>query len=246
MDTQTLILVFGAFFIASFLKGLTGLGFSTICLGLMAVFMDLKPAIPLVFLPSLSSNIMVMVQAGRFFEALKRFWLLYLCAVPGLILGILFLSGSRTEAPKAILGVSMFAYGIWGLKKGIMRLSEKREKQLLLPVGLVSGLINGATGSQIMPIMPYLLSLKMDRDVFVQTINCAFTFNTLIMIIGLGKLGILTLPSMCLSAAGILPVALGIFLGGRLGKRVTEEIYRKAVLILLIVLGVILVARFFV
>jgi uncharacterized membrane protein YfcA len=246
MDTHTIILAFSAFFIASFLKGLTGLGFSTLCLGFLAVFMDLKLAIPLVFLPSLASNMMIMVEAGRFFEALKRFWPLYLSALPGLMLGIWFLGTTRNEAPKAILGVIMLIYGIWGLKSGRMQLSPKKERQLIVPVGLLSGLVNGVTGSQIMPIMPYLLSLKMDRDIFVQTINCAFTFNTLIMIMGLGKLGLVTGPVMLLSAGGILPVALGIFLGGQIRKRVTEKMYRKMVFMFLIVLGINLAVRPFV
>lgn len=243
MDIQIIIQAFGAFFVASFLKGLTGLGFSTLCLGFLAIFMDLKFAIPLVFLPSLSSNIMVMVEAGRFWDALKRFWPLYLSAFPGLLVGIWFLGNSGNEIPKAVLGLVMFFYGFWGLGRGVMQLSEKREKQFVLPVGLVSGLVNGATGSQIMPIMPYLLSLKMDRNLFVQTINCAFTFNTLIMIIGLGKLGLVTPPAMYLSAGGIVPVALGIFLGGKIRKRVTEDLYKRMVLILLIILGMNLALR---
>lgn len=245
MDTQIYLAVFVAFFVASFLKGLTGLGFSTICLGFLAVLMDIKLAIPLVFLPSLSSNIMVMVEAGHFVEAFKRFRLLYLSAVPGLVAGILFLDASRSEIPKAILGAVLFIYGIWGLKSGLVQLSLRREKQFMLPIGLLSGLVNGITGSQIMPIMPYLLSLKISREMFIQTINCAFTFNTLIMMVGLGKLGMLTLPALYLSAGGVLPVALGIFLGSRIRRKVTEEIYRKAVLILLIILGISLTARSF-
>lgn len=243
METQTLIVAFGAFFIASFLKGLTGLGFSTLCLGLLAIFIDLKLAIPLVFLPSLSSNLIVMVQAGRFVEALKRFWPLYLSALPGLVVGILFLKGSNGELPKAILGTVMFLYGVWGLKNGIASLSQANEKRLKLPIGVISGLVNGATGSQIMPIMPYLLSLKMDRDLFVQTINCSFTISTLVMMAGLGKLGLISQPVLVLSAAGIVPVALGIFLGGRIRRRVSEERYRRLVLILLIVLGAGLVIK---
>jgi uncharacterized membrane protein YfcA len=243
MDASTVLLAFSAFAIAAFLKGLTGLGFSTLCLGFLALFMDLKLAIPLVFIPSLSSNIMVMVQSGRFFEALRRFWPLYISALPGLTLGIWFLDASQNDAPKAILGISMLLYGIWGLQKGLGYLSGKREKQLMLPVGIVSGMVNGATGSQLMPIMPYLLSLKMDQDIFVQTINCAFTFNTLVMITALGKLGLVTLPVVLISAGGVIPVALGIFLGGRIRKGVSDEFYRKMVLILLIVLGVNLVLR---
>ncbi len=243
MDTQTIILAFSAFFIASFLKGLTGLGFSTLCLGFLAAFIDIKLAIPLVFLPSLSSNIMVMINAGRFIDALKRFWLLFLSALPGLFLGIWFLGNSRNEAPKALLGLVMLLYGIWGLKNGLFELSRQKEKQLTIPIGLISGLINGATGSQIMPIMPYLLSLKMDRDLFVQTINCSFTINTLIMMICLGKMGLITLPVFFVSSVGIFPVALGIFLGSILRKRVTELVYRKMLLILLICLGTSLVMR---
>lgn len=243
MDSYSIILAFSAFFVASFLKGLTGLGFSTLCLGFLAIFIDLKLAIPLVFLPSLSSNIMVMIESGRFIEAMKRFWPLYLIALPGLLLGIWFLSSSNNEIPKAVLGGVMVCYGIWGLAHGIMSLSPKGEKLLMLPVGFVSGLINGATGSQIMPIMPYLLGLKMDRNLFVQTINCSFTVNTLVMMVGLGKLGLLTLPVVGISAGGIIPVGLGIYLGGRLRKKVSESIYRRMVLILLITLGINLAAR---
>lgn len=244
MDVQTITLAFAAFFISSFLKGLTGLGFSTICLAVLASFLDLKLAISLVFLPSLFSNLFVMVQAGRFLQSVKRFWLLYLSALPGLAIGISFLTNSQNQVPKAILGVIILIYGIWGLKSGTARLSGKKEKQFIIPVGVVSGMVNGATGSQIMPIMPYLLSLKMEKDSFVQTINCAFTINTLVMMFWLGNLGILTLPVAYLSAAGVLPVAVGIFLGGLIRKRVTEEIYRKLVFFLLIAMGVNLVRYF--
>jgi uncharacterized membrane protein YfcA len=245
MDMQTTLLVLSVFFIASFLKGLTGLGFSTLCLGFLAVFIDLKLAIPLVFLPSLLSNLMIMVQAGRFIEGLKRFWLLYISALPGLIIGIWFLGSSQNQLPTVLLGVVMFIYGIWGLNQGLIQLSEKKEKQLTIPIGIISGLVNGATGSQIMPIMPYLLSLKMDRELFIQSINCAFTFNTIVMMIGLGKLGLITPSAAYLSAGGILPVALGIFLGGKIRKKVSNELFRKMVLSLLIALGISLVLKSF-
>lgn len=63
------------------------------------------------------------------------------------------------------------------------------------------------------------------------------------MIAGLGKLGMITQSVVFLFAGGILPVAFGIYLGGKLRKRVSEERYRKLVLLLLIVLGASLVVR---
>ena len=243
MDGDTIVFAFCAYFVAAFLKGLTGLGFSTLCLGLLAILIDLKLAIPLVFIPSLSSNLMVMLESGRFFEAFSRFWLLYLSALPGLIAGIWFLNVSDDDGPKAILGLSMLLYGIWGLQRGLIQLSAHREGLLKIPVGLISGLVNGATGSQLMPIMPYLLALKMDQRLFVQTINCAFTFNTLVMMVALGTIGLLTMPILSVSAGGIIPVAVGIYLGSRIRKNVSELIYRKMVLMLLVCLGINLLVR---
>lgn len=238
MDTQLLILVLLAFFASAFLKGLAGLGFSTICLGLLAIFMDLKVAIPLVFLPSLFSNIMVMVQAGQFFASLKRFWLLYLSGVPGLLLGVWLLGNYSNTIPKLVLGSTMIIYGIWSLRGDIFRLDRVQERQFSTPIGFVSGLINGMTGSQIMPIMPYLLSLKMERKLFIQTINATFTINTLIMMMVLGKMGLMSISVLSVSAMGIIPVTLGIFLGGYIQRKVSDDYFRKLVLILLIMIGV--------
>lgn len=237
MDAQLLSLVFAAFFCSAFLKGLAGLGFSTICLGLLAIVMDLKAAIPLVFLPSLFSNLMVMVQAGQFMTSLKRFWLLYVSGIPGLLLGVWLLGNYSNTIPKAVLGGTMIIYGLWSLRGEIFRLNAVQERQFSTPIGFISGVINGMTGSQIMPIMPYLLSLKMERKLFIQTINAAFTFNTLIMMLALGKMGLMSVSVLSVSAIGIIPVTVGIFLGGRIQRKVSDDYFRKLVLILFIIIG---------
>ncbi|MGY8814991.1 MAG: sulfite exporter TauE/SafE family protein [Gammaproteobacteria bacterium] len=241
MAAETIVIVLVAFFIAAFLKGISGVGFSTICLGLLAMFLEPKLAIPLVFLPSLSSNLIVMLESGHFIVSIKRFWILFLSALPGLVLGILFLNSSGSDGPRLALGIIMLIYSLWAFSSEVVDLSEKMEKRLLIPVGIISGMVNGATGSQIMPIMPFLLSLKMDRNVLVQTMNCAFTFNTLVMLTGFGKIGLLTVPVLSLSVAGILPVALGVYLGGRIRRRSSEVIFRKIVLGLLMLMGLVLI-----
>ncbi len=243
MSTEIIFIVIGAYFISAFLKGISGLGFSTICLGLLAMFLEPKLAIPLVFLPSLSSNFIVMLEVGHFFESLKRFWVLILSALPGLVIGILFLNNSGSDGPRLILGIIMLIYSLWAFRIEVMHLSERLEKVLLVPVGVISGMVNGITGSQIMPIMPFLLSLKMDRNVLLQTMNCAFSFNTLVMITGFSTIGLFTLPVMSLSIAGILPVALGVYLGGRIRRRASEALFRRMVLGLLMLMGTILIVR---
>lgn len=244
IEITTIQLVFLTFFLAAFIKGTTGLGFATSYLGFVAIFIDLKLAIPLVIIPSLSSNIMVMVEAGRFYESLKRFWLLFFSALPGLLLGLWVLGESSNGVSKGLLGLVLFLYGTWGLYRGLFTLSDKMEKLLSIPIGVTSGFVNGATGSQIMPILPYLLSLKIDKDLFVQAINTSFTFSTCIMIVGLGRMGLLSDTILVTSCFGVIPVALGIWIGGKVRKRVSEELFVKLVLLLLIFLGLSLMIRF--
>jgi len=232
-----------AAFISAFLKGITGLGFSTICLGLLASVIDLKLAIPAVLVPSLSSNLLVMLEAGHFRATARRFWPLYLAALPALMAGLsLLVSVDGTSARRA-LGVVLFVYGVWALANAEFSLERRTERWLNVPVGLVTGFINGLTGSQVMPVLPYLLSLKLDKNVFVQAINISFTLSSLVMLVGLAVVGLLDLPLLGASALAVVPVALGIALGGRVRRRLAEATFRKVVLVLLVCLGLNLVLR---
>lgn len=243
MDSHLVFPVLLAFFASAFLKGITGLGFSTICLGLLASFIDLKIAIPLVLIPSLSSNVLVMVQAGRFGEAVRRFWWVYLAALPGLVLGLWVLGSVPSTQARTVLGGVLFVYGAWSLSRAEIVLSARSERWLAGPVGFATGVVNGLTGSQVMPVLPYLLALRLHPDLFVQAINISFTASTLVMFVGLGKLGLLSGHIALLSASGIVPVAAGIWLGGRIRRRLGEAAFRRAVLVALLVIGASLMVR---
>lgn len=241
MEPLIITLVLVTFFFAAFMKGTAGLGFATTCLGIMASYLDLRLAIPLVIIPSLLANTMVMVDAGNFWAIFRRFWLLYASALPGLALGLWILGGSNTDLPRMVLGATMFLYGTWGLWRS--HFSLKQTRPLEICVGLLTGLINGLTGSQIMPIMPYLMSLNITKDELVQAINTSFTIASLVMLAGLGRLGLLSIENMTLSAVGIIPVGLGIWLGGKVRRKLPEAVFRKIVLALIGLLGLGLVMR---
>lgn len=243
MEPIIIAAVLATFFFAAFLKGTAGLGFATTCLGVMASYIDMRIAIPLVIIPSLLSNAMVMIDAGGFVTILRRFWFLYLSAVPGLLAGLWILGGGDTTLPRAVLGVSMVAYGCWGLWGGQLLLSEA--KWFAGAIGLVTGLVNGLTGSQVMPILPYLMCLKLTKDELVQAINTSFTLASIIMLFGLGKLGLLSMEISIISAIGVVPVALGIWLGGKVRSKLPESTFRNIVLWLLVLLGSGLIVRAF-
>ena len=170
MQSQPIGPVLLAFFIAAFLKGITGLGFSTICLPILTTFIDLKTSIPLVIVPSLSSNVLVMIQAGQFRTSLKRFWPLYLSAIPGLVIGVFILITVQSTLSRALLGGILILYAVWALRTRVTMLTKRAEVGLAPAVGFVTGLVYGMTGSQVIPIVPFLFSVRLPPDTFVQTI----------------------------------------------------------------------------
>lgn len=240
----TFILI--AYVVAASIKGLTGIGFSTSCLPIMALRLDLKVAIPLVIIPSIVSNVVVMIQAGHFRKAVKRFWPMYAASVPGLLIGLSILVVINVSSAKAILGLVLIAYASWALSNQHFTLSEQWERKLKLPAGLCTGFINGLTGSQVMPSLPYLLSLKLNKDDFVQAINISFTLSSLVMLVGMDRLGYLPPSTLLLAVCGLIPVMTTVFLAGKLQKRLTGESHRILVLGFLLIMGLILMLKIFV
>jgi len=235
MDSFVIICVLATFFFAAFLKGTVGLGFATTCLGVMASYLDLRVAIPLVIIPSLLSNALVMIDAGGFVRVFRRFWIMYAAALPGLGIGLWILGGGDTVLPRAVLGASMLLYGLYGLWGG--RFTLRHTPLSASVVGIFTGLVNGLTGSQIMPVLPYLMSLDITKDELVQAINTSFTISSLVMLVGLGRLGLVNSESMILSATGVVPVFAGIWLGGRVRRLLPEATFRRIVLVMIMILG---------
>ena len=134
----------------------------------------------------------------------------------------------------------LLIYGCWGWLNRQFQIPNRLIPRLNPLVGLATGVVNGATGSQIFPVMPYLLSLNISKDVLVQTINLSFTLSSVIMLVSLSTLNALNTESILTYALGIIPVMVGVRLGGKIRQRLDQERFKKAVMILIIVLGALL------
>lgn len=235
-----------AYIVASAIKGLTGLGFSTSCLPILALRLDLKVAIPLVIIPSIVSNVTLMIQAGRFREVMRRFWPLYVSTIPGLLVGLFILISINVDVARAILGLVLVAYTLLALSNRPFRLSGDWERKLKIVVGLSTGFVNGLTGSQVMPVLPYLMSLNLHRKVFVQAINISFTLSSIVMLFGMNHLGYLTANTFWIAVSSLVPVLLTVHGAGILRNRLSVALYRNLILIFLLIMGAILSVRSFI
>jgi uncharacterized membrane protein YfcA len=245
MPLETITIIACAYFVAAFVKGATGLGFSTSALPILALGVGLKTGMPLVIIPSLVSNSIIMAQAGHFRETVSRFWPMFLSTIPGILIGLAVLGMVDSILAGAVLGLVLMNYGAITLFRHGKPLSDKVARRLAPVSGFATGLINGITGSQVMPVLPFLLSMRLEPKKFLQAINISFSLSSIVMALGLTRLGLMTIETLWISLAGLVPVYLGTKLGTRVRDRMDAETFRKVVLIMLIIFGIILVGKLF-
>jgi len=184
-----------------------------------------------------------MLQAGNLRISLQRFYLLIIFSLPGMLIGLQALRLEDTRLSIKVLGAVLVIYGIWGWFNHWFEIRCELEKTLNPIIGILTGIVNGATGSQIFPVMPYLLSLNISKDVLVQTINLSFTLNSIVMLLFLISIDRLDTGSILNYSLGIIPVAIGVWLGGKLRKRIPEQGFKRLVMLLIVVLGAVLLSR---
>ena len=238
------IIILGTYFFASSIKGITGLGFSTICLPFMVLTVGLKAALPLLIIPSLASNLIVMRQAGYFRTTLFRFWHMLIATALGVCLGLMLLDSVNNKLAGAILGLVLILWCTFSYVAPNLKLPLEKERPTGIISGIATGIINGLTGSQVIPCVPYLMALNLDRNIFIQATNISFTLSSLIMAVGLTRLELFTLDAIKLSIIGLVLVLFGLQLGAKIRPRLSPANFRLAVLIVLFItaLGLLLKA----
>ena len=104
-------------------------------------------------------------------------------------------------------------------------------------VGVATGLVTGATGVFVVPAVPYLGSLGLERDDLVQALGLSFTISTLALAAGLAWHGALPTGAAGASLLALVPSLTGMVLGGYLRARVQPETFRLIFFAGLLVLG---------
>lgn len=237
--------ILATYLLAATAKGVTGLGFSTTCLPFLTLAVGLKEALPLVIIPSLCSNLVVMRGAGRFGETLRRFWPMLLATAPGVAAGLWALALVDGRDAAGALGAVLIAWCALALAMPDLHVPFRWERIAAPVSGFLTGVVNGLTGSQVMPLMPFLMALRLDRNVLVQASNYSFTLSSVIMAVGLNRLGLFTGDAVVVSFVGTVIAFWGVRNGERLRARLAPQTFRIALLAMLAAMGAGLVIRSF-
>lgn len=243
MEASLLLVAASGLFLAGIVKGSTGLGYASCALPFLVASLGLKPAMALVIVPAMATNIGVAFTAGHFKETVQRFTWLYAAMLPGIGVGIALLLWVSQSMAVRTLGLLIVAYVAFTATKPNLRLPSHLEMRLQIPTGFLNGVLTGLTGSQVLPLFPYIMSLGLDSARMVQAINLAVMIASATLAAGLMATGILTGEMFFWSLAAIGPALVGVYLGTLARDRIPDRQFRYLVLTVLLVTGVSMITR---
>lgn len=235
--------VIAALFLGGIVKGTVGLGLPLVVVSLLGSALDPRVSVALVTIPVIVTNVWQCLRAGVFVGAIRRFWPLIATFVVSTWLGAYILVSINADLLLGVLGLMVVVFSLFSLVKVNFELKAGQERFVGPGIGVIAGIFNGISTVNGPPLVMYLMSLKLDKEVFVGSyslIALCGSFPLFFSYIGVGLLGF---EEAAASVLAVGPALMGLMLGERLRHRINPELFRKVLLLVLIILGVNLIRR---
>jgi len=232
-----LILVAAAFLFAGLIKGVIGLGLPTVSMGLLAVTMPPSHALAIVIVPAIVTNIWQTFVGPYLRDIIRRLWPLMVGTVIGVWLNAGMLTGPYARYGTIVLGVLLVVYAIVGLSKFSFTVARSDEKWVGGIVGVLTGVVSAATGVQVIPSMPFMQAIGMEKDELVQALGVFFTVATVALAFNLTSAGLLSAATALPGAVAMAAAFAGMYIGQAVRSRMEPEAFRRWFLIAMIFLG---------
>jgi len=227
-------------FLAGFIQGLSGFGAILMSLPLLAVFLDIKAAIPLAALAAQAITLLVLYQMKQHLDWNKIIPLV-VSALPGILVGVYFLKRMDKGIIHWMLGSMLVVYSLYSL---IFRSNKTalKEKWAYL-FGFLGGCLGGAFSAAGPPVIVYTSLCAWSKDQIKVTLQGYFMIAGMVVVLVHAANGLTTLPVVRLFAAGLPMLFLGTHIGGRFYGRINETAYRRVMMVLLAGMGVLMIVR---
>jgi uncharacterized protein len=138
-DLHLLAIVAATFVLAGAVKGIVGFGMPTVAIGLLTATVGLAPAMALMVLPTIVTNVWQGLVGGALSEILRRFWPLLLTCCLGIWAGVAILARTDPELLSALLGLVLCLYAGLGLARVHLPPPGRRERWLSPLLGAANG-----------------------------------------------------------------------------------------------------------
>lgn len=242
MDTPlaTLAIIVVAFVLAGTVKGMLGVGLPTVAMSVLSFRLGMAEAVAMLIMPTVITNLWQLIAGPRFFHLIRRFAWLIAGLIVGAFVGVRLLVDGHMAM--LLLGLLLAGYGVLGLSRYQFSLSRRWEARLSPVVGVITGVLYGATGLGISSL-PYVGALKIEKDELIQAMGLLFSAMSLATAVALAWYGKFHMQVAGTSAAALVPAFIGMAIGQRLRERMDANRFRQLFFATMVILGIYTVAH---
>lgn len=233
----TFILVLTVIFIAAMSRATFGFGDALIAMPLLALFISIKTATPVVAVMGMTISIAILYGDWRQIK-FKSIWQLVLFSIIGIPIGLIFLKGAAEEIVKLSLALVLIIFGSYKLLRPDLFILKKDRFAFIF--GIISGILGGAYNTNGPPIIIYGTLRQWKPEKFRAILQGVFFPTNFFIIVGHGMAGLWTEKVWHLMLFSFPVIFLAILIGGKLNKIIPAERFSKFVYLFLIIIGFVL------
>lgn len=238
MDLDLLIIILSIVFISALTRSTFGFGDALIAMPLLALFIDIKTATPLIALIAFFIAISILIKNWHKVE-FKSAWRLIVASLIGIPIGLLYLDDVNENIIKLILGVIVLNFGLYSLLKP--KLHKLKSEKYSWLFGFIAGILGGAYNTNGPAIVIYSSLKKWNPESFRATLQGYFFITGILVVTGHGIAGNFTSEVLNYFAYCLPVVLFAVILGARINKKIPVERFHKYIFAILLILGIMLI-----
>lgn len=227
-------------FVAGFMTGYAGFGAVLLSLPLLTLFMDMKTAIAVAAMAACSITLILVTKLRSHID-LHKVGPLLLGAVPGIPIGVWFLKHLDRSMLQLFLGAILIAYPLF--RCTFTAPAREIGKQGACVFGFFAGCLGGTLGASGPPVIIYGSMQPWTKDQIKATLLCFFALETSAVVLIYGLAGMITRTALQHFGVSLALIVAGTTLGSALYRATIDQGYRRLMLILMPLLGLLMIWR---
>jgi uncharacterized membrane protein YfcA len=239
--SQIAICIF-AVFLGGMLQGCLGFGFAFIVLPVFAMFFSPLLATPLIVVLSLILNFFIIISCFKHANKKIIGWLI-IGGIAGIPVGTMILRHMDASAYSLLAGIVLMCAGVLFLLDKRVPLKDKMTNYI--PVGIVSGMLNASLGLSGPPVVLFMDNQAFNKNVMRATMIGYFLIINMSALIWFSLNRLITFDVFCYLRYFVPAVICGTMIGILVSRFIDEKLFRKMILVLVIMIGFVISVKSF-
>jgi len=223
--------------VAGIVKGAIGVGMPIVAMPLLVLAVDVQTAVILLTLPLIITNIPQALEGGDTRSTVRNLAFVIVGLIPGLLFGVYILMHMSVSLATGCAGAVLMFVGIIMITNAKIEIASANTNTAGVIAGFCGGILGGIAALPGPIVFVYLIGKGLRGAAFTKEASMFLVIASAVLAIVLGSSQHIGAQEWGLSLAALLPVSAGMLLGQRLRGVISPEVFKRLVLVTVILSG---------